>query len=58
MNDLGSLRIFVIDDDPFFVELIEEVLKTEGHSVSSKISTVYSLSEIRRKSPNCVLVDL
>ncbi len=58
MNDLCPLRIFVIDDDPFFVELIEEVLKAEGHSVSSNISAVYSLSEIRRKSPNCVLVDL
>ncbi len=58
MNDLCPLRIFVIDDDPFFVELIEEVLKAEGHSVSSNTSAVYSLSGIRRKNPNCVLVGL
>ena len=38
--------------------MIEEVLKAEGHSVSSNISAVYSLREIRRKSPDCVLVDL
>ena len=58
MNDSHPPRIFVIDDDPFFVELIEEVHEAEAHSVSSNISAVYSLSKICRKSPNCLLVDL
>ena len=49
MDDLHPLRIFVIENDPFSGELIEEVLKAEGHSVASNTSAVYSLSGIRRK---------
>ncbi len=58
MNDLCPLRIFVIDDDPIFCQIDRG--GTEGRRALRlfKNLAVYSLSEIRRKSPNCVLVDL
>ena len=52
------LNIYLVDDDAFFVELITDILEDEGHSVLSNDSAVFSLSEIRRKVPDCVLVDL
>ena len=57
MND-KTLSIYIIDDDPFFVEMMTDVLEDEGHSVSSSHSAILSLSEIRAKRPGCILVDL
>lgn len=52
------LSVYIIDDDPFFIEMMTEILEDEGYSVSSNFSAVLSLSEIRRQKPDCILVDL
>ena len=57
MND-KALSFYIIDDDPFFIEMMTEVLEDEGHAVSSNHSAVLSLSEIRKQKPGCILVDL
>ena len=57
MND-KQMTFYIIDDDPFFIEMMAEVLEDEGYSVSSNHSAILSLSEIRAKRPGCILVDL
>ena len=53
-----TLSFYIIDDHPFFIEMMTEVLEDEGHSVSSNHSAILSLSEIRKQKPDCILVDL
>lgn len=58
MNNKAKLQFFVIDDDPFFVELLTDILEDEGYLVASNCAASYALNEIRSMKPDCILVDL
>ncbi len=58
MGQTKRLKFFIIDDDPFFIELMTQILADAGHSVSSNNAAVFALSEIRSQRPDCILVDL
>lgn len=57
-NGRKRLKFFIVDDDPEAIGFMTEVLKAEGHSVSSNCAAAYSLFEIRQQKPDCVLTDL
>ena len=51
-------KLYVVDDDPFFIELMTDLLEGAGYFVSSHHAAAYALSEIRGEKPDCVLIDL
>lgn len=51
-------EFYVVDDDPFFVELLTALLEGAGHSVSSNTSSPAALAEIIERKPFCVLFDI
>lgn len=53
-----QLKFFIIDDDPFFIELMTQLLADAGYSVASNHAAVFALSDIRAQRPDCILVDL
>ena len=58
MSKKKPQQFYIIDDDPIFVEMMTDILEDEGFSVSSNCAALYSLSEIRKLKPDCILVDL
>ena len=58
MSDSSRYKIYIVDDDPFFIELLSTILEDEGHTVGSNVAAAYALSEVRRQRPDCILVDL
>ncbi len=51
-------KLYVVDDDPFFIELMTDLLEGAGYSVSSHHAAAFALSEIREQKADCVLIDL
>ena len=52
-------RIAVIDDDPTFLELMQDLLGGgEGYEVSTCASSVDSLEFVKRAQPDLVMLDL
>jgi phosphoribosyl 1,2-cyclic phosphodiesterase/CheY-like chemotaxis protein len=53
-----NLNFFVVDDDPDIVDLITEVIATEGHTVASTTSSVAAHRQIAQNRPDCAIIDL
>ncbi len=51
-------RVFVVDDEPDVVELIETVLELAGYGVESETSGRRALTRILENPPDLVLLDL
>lgn len=58
MNDNASLRIFVIDDDTEYLNLIKAALEGRGYSVMTSVSPLFAIHEAASLRPDCILVDL
>ena len=58
MEDKKPLRIFIVDDDADFVQLVTLLLEHAGHSVSSDLVGAQAIPTIVREKPDCVLTDL
>ena len=51
-------KIFVIDDDPLALQMIEAVLKAEGYEVRSAISGELALHAATAQPPELILLDI
>jgi two-component system phosphate regulon response regulator PhoB/two-component system alkaline phosphatase synthesis response regulator PhoP len=51
-------RVFVVDDEPDVVELIETVLELEGYGVESETNGRQALARILKDPPDLVILDL
>lgn len=51
-------RIFVVDDLPDFLELMEDVLSDEGYAVSTFPTTADALAAARAAHPDLLITDL
>ena len=51
-------RILVIDDDPIFVKSTRAILESYGYRVDSAPDGEQGLAQIRRESPDLVLLDV
>ncbi len=58
MNDAGTLRILVVDDDPAMVGAITALVGTEGHQVVTAYDGLTAVRRWREDSPDLVLLDL
>lgn len=50
--------ILVIDDDPQICDLLQQVLREEGHVVHSALNGVEGISQYRQYLPELVFVDI
>lgn len=53
----SSIRVLVIDDDEFVLELLDEFLTDSGYNVSTADSGEAALEQIKSASPDVALVD-
>ncbi len=53
-----SLKFFLVEDDPVFVELLTKLLEAAGHRVSSESDSEAALAAIKEVQPDCLLIDL
>ncbi len=51
-------KIFVIDDDPLALQIIEAVLKSEGYEVEAFSEFEILLQELHRSLPELVMTDV
>lgn len=58
MKNVAPLSIVVIEDEEDILEILEYTLKREGFLVSSASNGVRGLSEVRKRQPDLVLLDL
>lgn len=52
------MRIFVVDDDPDMVALMQALLSQAGHEVDGCLAASFALPTIAAKRPDLVLADL
>lgn len=52
------MKFFIVDDDQEMIDLMTLLLAAKGHAVSSNVSGAFSLPEINKFRPDCVLTDL
>ncbi|MBF0620862.1 MAG: response regulator [Magnetococcales bacterium] len=50
--------IVVIDDDPDFREMLQDVLTNEGHSVATAVDGNDGVRVVRQKKPDLVITDI
>jgi two-component system, OmpR family, phosphate regulon response regulator PhoB len=53
-----ALQVYVIDDDPIALRVIERVLRSLGHEVKTRDRALGSLSAVLRDRPDLVVLDL
>lgn len=51
-------RILVIDDEPTLLELVDDILTSEGYQVTKATSGPQGLSILARERPDLVLLDI
>ncbi len=54
----NELKILIVDDDPFILEIARIVLESLGHQVLKREKPLGSTAEIVRERPDVVLVDV
>lgn len=54
----NKLKILIVDDDPFILEIARIVLESLGHQVLKREKPLGSTAEIVRERPDVVLVDV
>jgi len=58
-GNMEPLRVFVVDDDEAFVQLVTAVLSAKfGHWVASETDAVKAVERIKAEQPDVVLLDL
>ena len=55
---MAKCRILIVDDDPWIVEIIAELLRDEGHSPILATTGEEALTLIQQRSPDLILLDL
>ena len=50
--------ILVIDDDPQICDLLQQVLREEGHAVYTALNGIEGISQYRQYLPELVVVDI
>jgi two-component system KDP operon response regulator KdpE len=58
MNAAAPLRVLVVDDEPAIRRFLRTSLRAEGYEVLEQETGVRALSEIRRREPDLVMLDL
>ena len=59
MNSAGaSSRILVVDDEPFIVQLVADMLSEEGYKVDTAANGLLALEQIRQHPYDLILSDL
>ena len=53
-----SGKIFIIEDEPSIIQLVQHNLEKEGFIVSSSINGNNGLKELKKFEPNLLLLDL
>lgn len=51
-------RIFLVDDEPMIIEVLEAYLKREGYQVDSAVNGAVALKRIRESQPDFIILDL
>lgn len=54
----GSSRILVVDDEPFIVQLVADMLSEEGYDVDTAANGLLALEQIRERPYDLILSDL
>ena len=59
MTDLRSMsRVLVVDEDPTYVHLINELLHQEGYETDDALTGLDALARARARPPDLVLLDI
>src|SRR5262249_4788770 len=53
-----SRDVLVVDDDPYIVEALAELLRDEGYVVQTAANGLEALEQLRRACPDVILLDL
>ncbi len=54
----GSSRILVVDDEPFIVQLVADMLSEEGYQVDTAANGLLALEQIQQHPYDLILSDL
>jgi two-component system NtrC family sensor kinase len=54
----GSSRILVVDDEPFIVQLVVDMLTDEGYAVDTAANGLLAIEQIERHPYDLILSDL
>ena len=54
----GPKTVLVVDDDPDFARLVEDVLTTEGYQVATALSGTTALDLVRDRMFDLILIDI
>lgn len=54
----SSIRIFVVDDDPVYLVIIEEILRSEGYAIEAFERSEALLDRVNPNDRGCVVMDL
>ncbi len=57
-NSVAGERVLVVDDEPYIVELLDELLDDEGYHVQRANDGITALEEIEREPPDLILADV
>ena len=58
MSDKQGNRVFIADDEPEVVDLVQMVLDMSGHTVSSASDGKQALTGIRSELPDLIMLDV
>lgn len=51
------MKFVIVDDDPYLLRLVRQVIEGGGHSVKCYESSVQALGEIPKEKPDCAIID-
>jgi CheY-like chemotaxis protein len=54
----GSRAILIVDDQPFFISMARNILKSKGYTVHSALSGEEGILEARRTRPDLIILDV
>jgi len=55
---MNTPRILIIDDDPEFVEITKEILKTQQYEVSCAYEASEGFAKLEEEMPNAIILDI
>ena len=56
--DVPPIRILAVDDNEYFTEILNELLTSEGHTVSTHISTAKAYEDFEKNDYDLVITDM
>ncbi len=57
-TSVAGERVLVVDDEPYIVDLLDELLDDEGYHVLRANDGINALEEIERQPPDLILADV